>query len=355
MMTSYRSNEFHLPVSISDLPGHAFSVSPETPTEKVVAELENQPALPGVLIIENGQLLGVITRLKLFERLGHRFGVELFLQKPIIQLKDLIRTNAQPMPGYSRIDEAIQCALSRPAMDVYDPIVVLREDGAMQLLDINSLLLAQSRAMASLSNVVGNLKQIDRLIGSGRDEHEIFNQILQLLRQVVPYHQAGILAIDETGMGFVAHFGYRLAPYRADGVLTSATYTLIAQHRQAICIPNAKKVPGWRGMEILGAPLAWMGVPLLANNQMLGLLSISRDVDRTFSSDERETALVFAQRITELLKRESKDFRDLNELQKTLAVGLWPAAKLATGQMYQENTQLDTILKSSLDEWLKYG
>jgi len=65
-MPNYRSDQFHLPVSISDLPGHNFSVAPNTPTEKVVSELENQPALPGVMIIENGKLLGIITRLKLF-------------------------------------------------------------------------------------------------------------------------------------------------------------------------------------------------------------------------------------------------------------------------------------------------
>ncbi len=153
-MTTYHSDQFHLPVSISDLPGYSFSVIPSTPTEKVVSELENQPSLPGVMIIEDGRLLGIITRLKLFERLGHRFGVELFLQKPIIQLKDLIRTHAQAMPGYSRIDEAIQYALSRPAPDIYDPIVVELSNGTMQLVDINSMLLAQSHAMASLSNVL---------------------------------------------------------------------------------------------------------------------------------------------------------------------------------------------------------
>ena len=83
-MITHFSDKFQAPVSITDLSGHEFSVTPNTNTEKVVEELENQPDLPGVMIVENGRLLGVITRLKLFERLGHRFGVELFLQKPII-------------------------------------------------------------------------------------------------------------------------------------------------------------------------------------------------------------------------------------------------------------------------------
>ena len=339
-MTNYVSNEFHVPVSIADLPGHDFSVTPDTLTEKVAAALESQPSLPGVMIIENGQLLGVITRLKLFERLGHRFGVELFLQKPIIQLKDLVRTHTQAMPEYSRIDEAIQYALSRPASDVYDPIVVLRNDGTMQLMDINLLLLAQSRAMASLSNVVGNLEQIDRLINAGREKDEIFNKILQLLRQVVPYHHAGILAMDGDGMGFVAHFGYRLVPKRADGVLNSATFALIMKHRQSIYIPNAHAAPGWKGMEALGMPLAWLGVPLLENGQVSGLLSICRNIEMVFSSSERETALTFAQRITELFKRKYEDGNYLNKLPRSSGASIRPIEESARGKMFREQLYL---------------
>jgi hypothetical protein len=305
-MIPYSPNDYLIPVSIADLPAHDFSVPPDTLTERVVEELEDRPGLPGVMIIADGQLLGVITRLKLFERLGHRFGVELFLQKPIIQMQDLIRIQSQTLHDYLRIEDAIQYALSRPAPDVYDPIVVLREDGVMQLLDINLLLLAQSRAMASLSNIVGNLKQIDRLINSAHDRREILYKTLQLLRHVVPYHQAGILAIDESGLGVIAQFGYRQALKRADDVLTSAPYALIMKHHQAIYIPNACSGPAWKGMEVLGAPLAWMGVPLLANNRPLGLLSLGRNVERAFSSEERETVLGFAQRITDLLKREQK-------------------------------------------------
>jgi hypothetical protein len=353
-MTIYKLDEFHLQVSIADLPGHTFSVTPDAQIEKAVAELENQPALPGIMIIENGQLLGVITRLKLFERLGHCFSVDLLLQKPIIQLINLIRTHAQPLPGNFRIDDAMQYALSRPKPDVYDPIVVLHDDGTMQLLDINLLLLAQSRAMASLNNVVDNLEKIDRLINSGNDRVEIFNEVLQLLRQAVPYHQAGILAIDETGMGFVAHSGYCLVPNRADEILTSATYSLIMKHRQAIYVSNAHSVLAWNGMEILGAPTAWLGVPLLVNNQALGLLSISRNVERAFSSDEREIALAFAQRITELLKRE-QNVSNLNELQGSLAIGFGPVEESTPRQMYREDMDLETVVKSALGEWLKYG
>ena len=339
-MTSYPPSKFHLPVSIADLQGYDFSVTPNTPTETVVAELEKRPSLPGVMVVEKGQLVGVITRLKLFERLGHRFGVELFLRKPIIQLNDLICTRHQTLPGYSRIDDAIQYALGRFAPDIYDPIVMLRDDGTMELLDINVLLVAQSRAMASLSNVVGNLEQIDRLIDSGREKREAFNMILQLLGQVVPYHQVAVLSEDEAGMGFVAHYGYRLTSSRANDILSSSTYALMLQHRQAIYIPNAHVVPAWKDMEVLGRPMAWMGVPLLDNDRPLGLLSIGRNVERAFSNDERQTALAFSQRITELLKRNRQDAVCLDAVPVFLNLDLGLAKTPVEKKFYRETLSL---------------
>ena len=336
-MTKYQPGATQLPVSISDLPGFAFSVTPETLTEVVVAELENQPALPGVMVIENGQLLGVVTRLKLFERLGHCFSIDQLLQKPILQLNSLIRTHAQPVPAYYQIDEALKYALSRSGPDVYDPLVVLHENGKMQLVEINLLLQVQSRMLASLSNVVENLDKIDRLINSDCAQVEVLTQLLELFRQAVPYHQAAILALDGNGIGFVAQSGSQLTTQRADGILTSTVYALLVKHRQAICISNANQSPAWQGMEVLGAPLAWLGVPLLANNQPLGLLSIGRNVERTFSSDERETSLAFAQRIIELFKREQLGSCNLNALQSSNTLGFRPARELVPEPTYRES------------------
>jgi hypothetical protein len=300
------NEEILFPVCIADLPGYEFSVTPDVITEKIVAVLEDDPGLPGVMIVEKHHLLGVITRLKLFERLGHRFGVELFLQKPVLHLKDLVRIQSKVLQAHLRIDEAIQYALSRPAPDVFDPIVVQHKEGKLVLLDINTLLLAQSRAMASLSNVVGNLEQIDRLIYSDHDEHEILEKILQLLRYVVPYHQSSVLFADENGMRFIAQSGYSPSPERADDVAGSELYGLILKHRQAIYISKPTSVAVWQETGLPGNPAAWIGIPLLIHDRSLGLLMISRDVERSFNNEERETAYAFAQRISDLLYRRSQ-------------------------------------------------
>ena len=334
---------FQAPVSIADLPGHVFSVTPGTFTEKVVEELENRPDLPGVMIVENGQLFGIITRLKLFERLGHRFGVELFMQKPIIQLKDLVRGHTLPLQAHLRIDEAIQYALGRPPQDIYDPIVVQHDDGRMHLLDINVLLLAQSRVMASMSNIVGNLQQIDAMISTGRDRHETYEKILNLLCHVVPYHQAAILVVDESGLRFMASSGYRKHAERADSILKSAIYQVMVKHRQSVYVPAAHQGPAWEGLECLGLPIAWLGVPFLKNEHSLGLLSISRNVERPYSAEERETAQAFAQRIIKLIEIEHLEHQKHNPSDQIIHSSQLPVRKPDSALWFYGNSHLSAV------------
>jgi len=154
-MSTFLQDEFQIPVCIADLPAHDFQVSPETLTEQVVAELENSPDLPGVLIVKNRKLVGFLTRLKLFERLGHRYGVELFMRKPIMELNGVMQTQVEVLPGNLRIDEAVRRALKRPPLDIYDPVVMELRNRMFRILDMNVLVLAQSRTVTNLSNVVG--------------------------------------------------------------------------------------------------------------------------------------------------------------------------------------------------------
>ncbi len=115
-------------------------------------------------------------------------------------------------------------------------------------------------------------------------------------------------------------------------------------HRQAIYIPNAHKVPGWAGLESLGKPHAWLGVPLLNNGKSLGLLSISRNVERAFSPEERETALAFAQRITDLIGREQQDKNLVNQWSESLGANFQPENSSASAQIYGKPFSLKAAL-----------
>lgn len=310
MSLQWIEDDFQIPVCIADLPAHDFQVSPDTLTENVVTVLEDTPDLPGVLLVEESELVGFLTRLKLFERLGHRYGIELFMRKPIRQLAAAIPSRVQPLLGNLRVDEALRHALSRPRRDMYDPLVVELKNKIYRILDMNVLVLAQSQTVTNLSNVVGKLGQIDTLIYQAWNKTEILGRMLRLLGQVVPYHQAQVLIEQDSNIELAASHGFK-----ADDTLDfnsirfNTIYKMMLQHRQTIYLPDTNHVPAWKGMEVLGRPASWLGVPLLdSDGNFFGFLSLGRNVDSPFNLDEKQTCQAFAQRISKvLLQKEKKD------------------------------------------------
>lgn len=309
-MSTFLQDEFQIPVCIADLPAHDFQVSPEALTEQVVANLENSPDLPGVLIVKNRKLVGFLTRLKLFERLGHRYGVELFMRKPIIELNSIAQTQAvEALPGNLRVEEAVQRALKRSPLDIYDPVIVELKNKMFRFIDMNALVLAQSRTVTNLSNLVGKLGQIDALVYQDWDKAEIVARALRLLGQVVPYHQAQVLIQNGQRIELAASHGCPI-DQGADfsSLQSSAIYKMMLRHCQAIYLPDTSHVPAWQEMEALGRPASWLGVPLLdGEGNFIGFLSLGRNVDSPFIPDEKQTCQAFARQIVKaLLRREKK-------------------------------------------------
>lgn len=315
-MSTLIQDEFQIPVCIADLPAHDCQVSPETLTEQVVAELENSPELPGVLIVKNRKLIGFLTRLKLFERLGHRYGVELFMRKPILELNSIMQARVEALPGNLRVDEALQRALKRPPLDIYDPVVMELRNKMFRILDMNVLVLAQSRTVTNLSNIVGKVQQIDGLIYQDWDKAEILGRMLRLLGQVVPYHQSQVFTQRGQQVELAASVG---RPDDGDvdfnSIQSNSIYKMMLKHRQAIYLPETSHVPAWQGMEVLGQPASWLGVPLLdGEGNFLGFLSLGRNVDSPFILDEKQTCQAFAQRMAKaLLRKEKKGVETSND------------------------------------------
>jgi signal transduction histidine kinase len=145
----FRLDLSHLTLTstLADLPTHDFQVTPQTPGDLVAAQFEQMPHLPGVIIVEEGQVVGAFSRRKFLERVGRPYGVELYLTRPIGTILNSIKPESLQLPDSYPIHAAAQMALSRPAEFVYEPVVVQFADGHLALLDIYILLLAQSHLL----------------------------------------------------------------------------------------------------------------------------------------------------------------------------------------------------------------
>ena len=134
--------------TLAALPTHDYRVGLDALGMEVEAGLRRNPDLPGVMIVDRDRLLGVVSRRRMFERLGRPFGVEMYLRRPVHVLLGIAVHDPLTLDASCEIGAAAQAALDRPVDLIYEPIVVRLIDGEHRLLDMSILLLAQSRLLA---------------------------------------------------------------------------------------------------------------------------------------------------------------------------------------------------------------
>jgi signal transduction histidine kinase/DNA-binding response OmpR family regulator len=148
-----------VPRTVAELPTSERWVSPATTTAVVADLFERDPSLVGVMLGDKQELAGVVLRSRLLERLSQPFALELYLKRPIRQMQGVIDLEPDVMPAATGIQEAAHATLSRPTARAYEPIVVVRDDGSLRLLDVHALLLAQSRLLELANETIRGAKE----------------------------------------------------------------------------------------------------------------------------------------------------------------------------------------------------
>ena len=131
--------------TLLDLRLHDFQVRADCPGNEVEQGLESNPLLPGVILMAEGGLLGMISRRRFFEHLSRPFARELFLNRPISTLYSFAKTEILQFSGAAEIVDAAARAVRRQSDLLYEPIVVELAPGKYKLVDVPQLLLAQAQ------------------------------------------------------------------------------------------------------------------------------------------------------------------------------------------------------------------
>jgi signal transduction histidine kinase/DNA-binding NarL/FixJ family response regulator/HPt (histidine-containing phosphotransfer) domain-containing protein len=134
-------------MTLGDLPASQLGVPPSCTTGEILDLFDRHPEIPGVIVQDGSRLVGVLSRVKLMERLSQPFALELYRKRPIRVLHDTIDDAPDRFDASEPIPAAAQKALLRPANRVYEPVVVSHPDGRYSLLELQKLLMAQSRLL----------------------------------------------------------------------------------------------------------------------------------------------------------------------------------------------------------------
>jgi hypothetical protein len=112
---------------------------------------DQEPLMPGVVLTDNQNYVGMISRRRFFEFMSRPYSLGLFRERAISNLYDFVKADILVMGTSTTVVEATQQALSRDFQLVYEPIVVaenLVTVGKHRLLDFQQLLLANSKIHA---------------------------------------------------------------------------------------------------------------------------------------------------------------------------------------------------------------
>ncbi len=302
------AGQMYPPVSVGELPSHQYQVSTATTTEEVSSHLEAHPEIPGVVLVSGGKIHSIIPRNKMFERLGHRYGVELFLRKPIIELQETLGTSVFSISSDTRVNAAANIAIGRQAKDIYDPLVLEYNDGSFRQLDMHILLMAQSMVMENMNNIISNMNRIEQFIKADIPLDTSLDMIVDSIKRTVPYHRAVILLKPSQWMKTSSH--HELLQHISEPLNSHPLIKTICDTRNHIHIEDTKLTPSWQGMEAIGRTNVWIGLPIASGRYLDGILSLSRTTNTPFSKNEIDMAKTFSEFLSIAINRTTENYEE---------------------------------------------
>jgi len=300
------TGQMYPPVSIGELPSHEYQVPTETITENVSLYLESHPEIPGVILVSGGKIHSVIPRNKIFERLGHRYGVELFLRKPIIELQENLETTTFKISSNTRVNAASKIAIGRQVKNIYDPLVMEYDDGSFRQLDMHILLMAQSLVMENINNIISSMNRIEQSIKADIPFDASLDMIVDSIKRTTPYHHATVLIKPGKREKISSH--HELLRNLSEPLNSHPLINAICETENYIHIENTRLSPAWKGMEVIGKASVWMGLPITNGRHLDGILSLSRITNTPFSKNEIDMAKTFSEFLSIAINRTAENY-----------------------------------------------
>lgn len=152
-----------LHMKLSDLPIINCSVDCDLTVRELTKIFEQNQGWIGVIIVREGQLIGMLSRHACFEMLGKPFGIEIFSKMTILDFYNSNLPHNLILEASTSVQEAVKLALDRENSSIFEPIVVHFENNSFGLLNMYVLLKNQCDLLEGLYSEVHQLSIIDPL------------------------------------------------------------------------------------------------------------------------------------------------------------------------------------------------
>lgn len=134
------------------------------------------------------------------------------------------------------------------------------------------------------------LREISLALSRSLDTTSILETLLDQIKRVVPYDSASVMLLQGDDVGIAGHRGYEsfnvdhLIDQFALSVSDTPNLSHMANTRRPHFVPDVKNDSDWVDVDTSLHIGSWLGAPLIAQNRLLGFLSLDK-VERGFYSE----------------------------------------------------------------------
>ena len=163
MMTLHTLNTQNLPHQLSEIKLWDSKIDIDDPVRELEHEFQKHLNLPGLIILENQQIVGIISRTRFSYALSRQFAREIFMKGTIRALFDFNVVDTKPliMLEDTSVSSAVHSALARPTLLSYEPAIVIHQE-IPKILDIDLLMRLQSDLLQEALLLHQNLIEDER-------------------------------------------------------------------------------------------------------------------------------------------------------------------------------------------------
>ncbi|RPI92206.1 MAG: GAF domain-containing protein, partial [Chloroflexi bacterium] len=144
------------------------------------------------------------------------------------------------------------------------------------------------------------LRQAVATLNETLELDEVLERIMHQLRQVIPFHSASVQRIRQDAIETVAGEGL-IAPEKVIGkplpLSGSDVIRRVIESRSPLAFEDAQQSPDYQqGKKLFesGHIRSWLGVPLIARDNVIGMITLDRNEVRPYTAEEIDLATAFA-------------------------------------------------------------
>ncbi len=141
------------------------------------------------------------------------------------------------------------------------------------------------------------LHHVGRALSRPMDTQAAFDMILQQLANVIPYDRGSVMLQNDTLLELVAARGFpgskRAFRWRVP-VRAGDVYDEIYRTQRPLILDDALRRADWFHLQDLLPARSWIGIPLIHEDKVIGMLSLARETYTPFTEDEIAFATMFA-------------------------------------------------------------